>query len=134
MAIDPWLQRLLLKLAVSWVPAASLLCWLWLRKIRSVILYFASCANLGCYLLWLGTMVTVRSPIFYRWSSESKNLDFVLFVIPAFTFVLWPLFATVGSFILLIASCMAKQGERRFLVPANLLMLILWASSIVAPN
>jgi len=134
MTIEPWSHRLLLKLALLWVPAAGLLWWLKLRGIRSVIIYFVSGANLVCYMIWLGAMVLADSPIFYRWSSESKDLDVIFFMTPTFLFVLCPLAATAGSFILLITTLIAKQGEHRFLVPANLLMLILWATSIIAPN
>jgi hypothetical protein len=134
MTIEPWSHRLLLKLALLWVPAAGLLWRLKLRGIRSVIIYFVSGANLVCYMIWLGAMVLAHSPIFYRWSSESKDLDVIFFMTPTFLFVFCPLVATVGSFILLITTLIAKQGEHRFLVPANLLMLILWATSIVAPN
>ena len=135
MGIDPWVHSPLLKLALLWTPAVGLLWWLKLRKIRSVIIYFISGANLVCYLLWLGAIGIVGSPSFYRWSSESKDhLRIVLSVIPPLTLVVIPPAATVGSFIFLITSFVARPGEHRFLLSANLLTLILWASSMIAPN
>ncbi len=134
MGIDPWVHRPLLKLALLWAPAAGLLWWLKLRKIRSVIIYFISGANLVCYLLWLGATGIIGSPSFFRWSSESTDLRFVLSVISSVTLLVIPIAATVGSFFMLMMSFIARPGERRFLVPANLLSLILWASSMIAPN
>jgi hypothetical protein len=134
MTIEPWSHRLLLKLALLWMPAAGLLWWLKLRKIRSVIIYFVSGANLVCYMIWVGAMVLINSPIFYRWSTEFKDLKPILYTTAILTFVWFPFVATVGSFILLTTTLIAKPGEHRFLVPANLLMFILWATSIIAPN
>jgi hypothetical protein len=134
MRIDPWVHSPLLKLALLWVPAAGLLLWLKLRKIQSVIIYFVSMASLFCYLLWLGATMFVGSPSFFRLSSESKDLQIVLGAFGSFTLFAIPVAASVGSFILFIASFIAKPGEHRFLVPANLLTLVLWASSMVAPN
>jgi len=115
------------------MPTAGLLLWLKLRKIRSVIIYFVSAANLVCYMIWVGAMVLINSPIFFRWSTEFKDLDPIFFTAATLTFVEGPLLATVGSFIPLIISVIAKPGEHRFFIPANLLMSILWASSIIAP-
>ena len=135
MTIEPWVRSPLLKLALLWAPAAGLLWWLKLRKIRSVIIYFISLANLVSYLLWLGAMLIVTSPSFYRWSVESKgNLRVVLSVIPPLMFLASPFAAAAGSFILLITSLIAKPGELAFLVPANLLAFILWGFSMIAPN
>jgi hypothetical protein len=119
MQIEPWVHRPLLKLALLWAPAAALLVWLKLRKVRSVILYALSASNLLCYPLWLGA-ISLRAA--------------APFVAAPFVLVAIPLAATAGSFLMLIATIFAKPGEHRFLVPANLLMLILWGSSMVAPN
>lgn len=135
MLIEPWVHRPLLKIAFLWTPAAGLLLWLKLRKIRSVILYFVSVADILCYSLWLGAITLIGSPTFYRWSSGSKvDLRIALSATASLMLFVVPLAATVGSFILLITSFISKPGERRFLVPANLLTLILWGSSLIAPN
>jgi hypothetical protein len=124
----------LLKFALLWAPAVVILWYLKLRGIRSRIFNIISCANIVCYLLWLLGMVTVHTPIVYRWISECKPAIPVLMFFSAFLFVLWPIFASMVSFVLFMASFGVQPGERRFFVSANLLMLILWASTIVAPN
>jgi hypothetical protein len=45
-----------------------------------------------------------------------------------------PLFAMGFSLVLIVWSYSAKDGERWVMATANLLMLILWASSLIAPN
>jgi hypothetical protein len=130
MTMDPAIQKLLLKVAYLWLPAASLLVWMWLRKIKSVIIYLFSSANLVCYLLWFGAMVVLHSESFYRWWSEFKDLH----LISAFVVVLCPLVAVLASFILLVACIVPKPREQLILFPANLLMLILWGSSITWLN
>jgi hypothetical protein len=130
MTIEPWLQKLLLEFVLFWVPAACLLLWLKFRKTQSPIIYFVSSANLVCYLLWLGAMVILHSPNFYRWYSEFKDLYFV----PAFVVFILPFVAVFASFILLIACLVLRPREQLFLAPANLLLLILWGSSITWPN
>jgi hypothetical protein len=135
MILEPWVHRPLFKLMFLWLPAATLLGWLKFRKIRSVIIYFISLANLVSYLLWLGAMLIVTSPSFHHWSLESKgDLRVVLSVIPPLMFFAIPFAAAVGSFILLITSFIAKPGELAFLVPANLLAFVLWGFSMIAPN
>lgn len=130
MIIDPSIQRLLLKVAYFWLPAAGLLWWVWIRKISSVIIFSFSSTSLVCYLLWLGAMVILHSQNFYRWWSEFEGLHFVA----AFVVFLCPLVAVLVSFILLVACIVPRPREQLFLFPANLLMLILWGSSITWPN
>ena len=127
---DPAIQKLLLKVAYLWVPAAGLLWWAWLRKVKSAITYTMISANLVCYLLWVGAMVILLSPNFYRWYSEFK----VLYLVPVFVVVLWPLAGVLVSFILLVACIVPRPRERLFLVPANLLLLVLWGSSLTPLN
>lgn len=134
MAIASWSHVLLWKIALLWAPAAGLLWLLGRRNARSAILYFVSCVTLFCYILWSGTVAVVLSPSFARWSSELKKPDLAFSNIPLLVFIFLPLSATICSFILLIASCWAEPGEHRFLIPANLLMFILWVTSIIAPN
>jgi len=70
----------------------------------------------------------------FRWMLDYKPLVFMFINLPAFLFFIVPFFWTMIAFVLFMVSFGAQPGERRFFVPANLLMLILWASMIVAPN
>jgi hypothetical protein len=115
---------------------ASVLLWFWKRRgIKSILLFFLSCANLVCFVVWLAINGAVYAmakspnlrPMIYNGSSAVMAALFTI------TF-LWPYVATVAAFILFALSYAAQPGEHKFLVPANLLMLVSWASTIVALN
>ena len=99
------------------------------------VFYFVSSANLVCYLLWLGVVVAGYHPSTHRHISEySERLALAYMSLGSLMVFVWPIFASMVSFVLFAASFGSEPGERRFLIPANLLMFILWVSLIAMPN
>jgi hypothetical protein len=131
MIIDFEIRELLMKLVLLGAPAAGLLLWLKIRKPQSPILYFISCTNLFSYTLWLSALSFEHSMAFYRWSTELRNSHFLSYTLPLWAMLFWPFCATVFSFIFVPISITAKPGEHRFLVPANILLFLLWLYSFI---
>lgn len=121
-----WILRSLEKFALFGVPASITLVFWKRRRVKARGVYRASGANVLGYLLWLLAGVVMA----------------MLFHIPAVTFsflpatvaFLWPFVAAIASFVLCLLSIPAEMKEQPFIVLPNLLMLILWISSVVAPN
>jgi hypothetical protein len=121
--------RAIEKFALLGAPAIAILLFWKTRRIESGALYRASWANAFGYLLWLVAMTTTAILSHYsafRWMVFSP--------LPATLAFFLPFLACVGSLLLCLLCVRAKQIERLFVALPNLLMLILWVSSIVAPN
>ncbi len=102
-----------MKFALFCVPAAALLV-LWRRRgITSNSLYAATCVNVTASFLWLAALI----------GSIASG---------AVLFVFWPFFFIVGS--ILVCVLPTASVERKFLVWANVLMGVWWATLIAAPN
>jgi hypothetical protein len=124
-----WCLRALEKFALLGAPAIAILLFWKRRRVESVTLYRASWANPFCYLLWLIAMNATAILSHYtalRWMVFSS--------LPATLAVGLPFLSCIGSLILCLLCVGAKQVERMFVALPNLLMLILWISSVVAPN
>ena len=92
-------------------------------------LYRASWANPVGYLLWLAAVIVVSN------ISHSSAFSWLTFsVLPAGLYFFCPFSLAVGSLILCLLGIKSKQGEQAFIGVPNLLMLLLWISSVVAPN
>lgn len=128
-----WFLRILVKFALFGAPAGGIL-WYWKRRgVRSRKLYYASCANLACYLLWLTVVVTML--VMQTFPALRSMIDYR---VPAYVFFYCPFCAMFGSFILCISCVAAVAAEEMkefvFILLVNGLMLILWLSTVVAPN
>ena len=124
-----WFLRGCERFALLGVPTIIVLL-LWRRKgVERRTLYQASWANPFAYLLWLAAMILVAI-LFHRprflWISST--------LVPASLAFAYPLLLSFGSLILCVLCVRAKQKEQPFIILSNLLMLILWVSSVVAPN
>jgi len=120
---------ILAKSAVFGISAGGIL-WRWKRRgIRSRNLYSASRANLAFYSLWLTVVI-----VMFVMQESSALRSMINSSLPASLFVGCTFFAVIGSLLMCISCLGAEKGERRFVVLANGLMLILWASNVVAPN
>lgn len=85
--------------------------------------------EVGSYVLWLSLVAALGmmpSSSMFDWIRGSS--------VPASLFVFWPMMATVFALALSLCALSARKGERGFVATSNLLMVILWASSVVAPN
>jgi len=127
--IEPWFLRVLVKSAFCGVPAGGLLLWLLQRRgVKSWLFYASSCVNYLCYILWLaiGFLISAMA----QYPKLGNSIGPGLFAV----WIVLPLASTLIAFVLFFWSFGAQPGERRFIVPANLLMLILWATGIPALN
>jgi hypothetical protein len=114
------LSSFLFKFAALGIPAIVFL--LWWRRIGVVSkgLYKSSWTNVGCYLAWLSLGLLAN-----RTAGMGAVIGILIGV---------PLVAVGFSLVLMTWSRFAKQGERWTMALANLLMLLLWTSSVIAPN
>lgn len=83
-------------------------------------LYTSSWTNVGGYVAWLSVGLLVN---------RIGGMDAVIGILIAM-----PLLAIGFSLVLATWSRFAGQGERWTMAAANLLMLFLWTSSLIAPN
>jgi len=125
-----WCIGALVKFALLGAPAAVTL-WFWRRRgPDSQTLYYFSWANISAYLLWcaaISFMSILGGTQAYRdWINYSG-------ITATFAFLI-PLLSSFGSFVLCLLFVMVKQGERKYVLLSNVLMLILWIVSVVAPN
>jgi hypothetical protein len=133
MNTESYYLSVLVKFAFLGGTAGGLLLFWKCRGIKSILLYFLSCANILCFVAWLSINGAVyamaRSPnlrpmIYY--GPQAVQVGLVVFTYG------WPFVASVAAFCLLVVSLLAQPRELPFIVPANLLMLFLWAFTIVA--
>lgn len=109
----------LARFAVLGVAAIVALLW-WKRTgVVSKGLYRSSWANVACYLLWL-TLGILQS----KWRNDSS----------IGVLIALPLLSAMFSLVLVAWSRFANQGERWGMAASNVFMLILWTSSLIAPN
>jgi hypothetical protein len=123
------MTSLILKFAFLVFPSVLILLHWRRRGVRSPLLYKLSWVEVGSYLLWLlfvAALGFVGSHPTFDWIRGGS--------IPANLFVFWPMLATMIALALCMFTLAAGKGERGFMVSSNLLMLVLWASSVVAPN
>jgi len=116
----------LLRFAVLGIPAAVLL--LWKRAgILSKHLYSSSWANVIAYCVWLTLEVLLNR--IGRIPAAPKLFDALVgFLIGS------PLIASSCSLVLIILSLSAERDEKWTMASSNVLMIVLWASSLIAPN
>ena len=115
----------ILKFAVFGIPAAAALLW-WKRTgVLSKGFYSSSWANVIAYCTWLllGVLLNRRIP-----APPGLFDALVGFAIAA------PLFALFYSLLPLILSLFAKPNEQWKMGSSSVLMVLLWASSLIAPN
>jgi len=120
---------LLLKLIFLEFPAVLILLHWRRRGVASRFLYGASWTLVGGYVAWLGTtweLDRLSEYSTYDWMYRSS--------IPVFVFLAWPFFSVVAAIVFIFWAAGAKKGERAFMACSNVLMLVLWANSFVAPN
>jgi hypothetical protein len=125
-----WLIGELVKFALVGVPAVVTLWFLRRLGPGSRNLYYVSFANLCGYLLWLAVMSFIT---IVDGSQAYRDWLFFSGLPAAFAFFI-PFLFSFGSLVLCVLSFLAKQGERAYLVFFNMLMLLLWIVSVVAPN
>jgi len=124
-----WYFKAFEKFALLGIPTiVALLVWKKLR-VESKTFYQFSWANPICYLLWI---LAIGSTNILIHSVKSSWITFSM--LPASVAFIWPFFAAFGSLCLCLLCGRANPKEQAFVLLPNLLMLILWGSSIVAPN
>jgi hypothetical protein len=121
-----WILRSLEKFALFGVPASITLLFWKRRRIKARGVYRASWANVCGYLLWLLAVIL---------TAKLSHIPAVTFsFLPATVAFVWPFFAAIGPFILCLFCMRGEMEEQPFIALSNFLMLILWVSSVVAPN
>jgi hypothetical protein len=130
-----WFLKALVKFVLFGVPAVAALVFWKRRGVQSRVLYRISMINSVGYLVWLpacigvvflGSSLVYRDFFIYRWIDDLS--------IPQDLYIFLPFLLFVGSLFMCLLCRMAEKGERGFVVLVNGLMLILWASNLVAPN
>jgi hypothetical protein len=117
------------KLVFLAVPAAWILSYWRKRGVSNRAVFYASCSNIFCYVLWVALIL-----IMLGMQKDAVLRPMIPFILPAIIFVFIPLFLSIASVPLCISAFAAAEGEKRFAAVANGLMLVLWVSSVVAPN
>jgi hypothetical protein len=117
----------LLRFAVLGIPAAAVLLW-WRRDgVLSKGLYSSSWANVISYGIWLLLGILLnrigRIPAAPRLFGS-----LVGFLIAS------PVIGSFCSLVLLILSLFAEQNEKGKMGSSSVLMALLWASALIAPN
>ena len=93
------------------------------------IYYYINSANLWAYLLWLLAacfLATIGGSSIFQWMTFSG--------IPAALAFFIPFLLAAVSLVVLIANFFLRAGERAYAVLFSALMLILWITSVAAPN
>jgi hypothetical protein len=116
------MSTFILKFVFVIIPAVLILLHWRRRGIGSPLLYTLSWIDVGSYLLWLLLIGALD-----RFASDGVWKNDILGIL----FVFWPMLATIFALGLAISTMGARRGERAFIVSSNLLMIVLWASSIV---
>jgi len=92
-------------------------------------MYCAGWVNLCIYLLWLSAMcflsIDTGSQVFQWVNSHGLLPSFAVFI---------PSLCFLGSIFLFLQSFRVKKEERTYPIFYNVLMVILWIVSVVAPN
>ena len=125
-----WCLRAFEKFALLGVPAILILLF-WKRRgvVASMTLYRASWVNPIGYLLWLAAVIVVSN------LSHFPAFSWLAFsILPACLYFFCPFLLSVASLILCLLGVRSKREEQAFVAVPNLLMLLLWISSVVAPN
>ena len=125
-----WCIGALVKFALLGAPAVVTLClWRRLGPERRT-LYHVSWTNISVFLVWLAAMSFISIM-----SGSQAYRDWVAFSgLPAALAFFIPFLSAVGSVILCLLGLVAKPEERLYPLASNMLMLILWIVSVVAPN
>jgi hypothetical protein len=127
--ISPYVVQRFLNSLIFGIPAVLALYWWQRRGIQSKLLYSLSRANAIAYGVWLlfvwVTTLVGQSPA-YR--------SMIPVILTASLFVILPSLLAGGSFFLLCLTMSAEKLEKPLLAVNCGLMLILWGSSVVAPN
>jgi hypothetical protein len=121
--------KLVLKFAFLVFPAVLILLHWRRHGVRSRVLYTLSWVETGGYVVWLlliAALASLAAHPTFDWIRGSS--------VPANMLVVWPFFAILMALGLCVCTVGAEKGERGFVATSNLLMLILWATSIAAPN
>jgi hypothetical protein len=124
-----WLMGKLIMFLILGLPALGLLLY-WKRLgVYSRVLYGAGCAVSLSYVLWLSSVwvmnILDERPSF-AWIGGSS--------IPAYIFFVLPFLAAITSFALILMSFAGQKHEKALMAVISILMLILWGSTVVAPN
>lgn len=124
-----WCIGALVKFTLLGAPAVVAL-WVWRRRgLDCRKLYYVSWANICVYLLWAAAMSLMSVLTHYR-----AFLWLTFSALPAALAFFIPLLFSFGTLVLCFLSVIAKRNERLYVFLSNLLMLILWIVSVVAPN
>lgn len=108
------------KFATLGIPVVVALLW-WRRAgVLSRRLYTSTWTNVAAYPMWLGVVIV---------ENRINGMDKLIGILIAL-----PLIAVGCCVVLAASSHFAKRGERMKMATANLLMLMLWVSSLIAPN
>ncbi len=124
-----WLIGKLIMFFVLDLPAVGILLY-WKRLgVYSRVLYGAACAISLSYALWLSSIwvmnILDERPAF-AWIGGSS--------IPAYIFFVLPFLAAITSFALIPLSFAGQKHEKALMAVISSFMLILWGSTVVAPN
>ena len=105
-----WLPRILAKALLLPIPAFGAL-WYWKRHgIDNRILYYVCCGDSAFYLLWLALLA---AGIVKQYHADLPfSIDYRL---SPYEFVFIPLFSTLGSFVLFMASLGVKRASAGWL-------------------
>jgi len=117
------------KLVFLALPAAWILSYWRKRGVTCRAVFYASCSNIFCYVLWVALILVMLGL-----QKEAALRPTIPSILPAIAFVFVPLFLSIASLPLCFSAFAAAEGERLFAVVANGLMFVLWVSSVVAPN
>ena len=117
----------ILRLAVLGIPAAAALLWWRHVGVLSKRLYFSSWANVIAHCIWITLGILLNRV--GRIPAAPRLFDALVgFLIAS------PLLASFCSLVLTVLSLFAEQSEQWEMSGSSMLMVLLWASSQLAPN
>jgi hypothetical protein len=128
---DPWQWQKseTVRFILIGLPTLVLLLTWSRRTSRKGFLYRASWINLWSFAIWFLCMWSL--PVV----ESHRALAWIVFSsIPLLFIYVWPFTFIIGSIVLCLLAFRAKGTDRLFVVLCGILMVILWASSLVPPN
>jgi hypothetical protein len=124
-----WYESEMVRFILFGLPILALL-WNWSRRgSKKGVLYRACLLNLLSFSTYFACVSILPFAVRYR------KLTWVAYSgIPSLIIVGWPLLFAAGSLVICMLAFLAKGIDRLFTILCGILMLILWASSLVPPN
>lgn len=124
-----WYESEMVRFILLGLPTLAFL-WNWSgRGSKKGVLYRACLLNLLSFSIYFVCISILPSAVRYR------KLTWVAYSgIPALIILGWPLLFAAGSLVICMLAFLVKGIDRLFTMLCGILMLILWASSLVPPN